>query len=148
VLGTTNYMAPEQAEGAAHVDQRADLFAAGVVAFQTITGLLPFSGGSAMEVLRVRLREEARSLTEATGLSWRKRLEGFFRQALARAPSARFPSAGAMLDAWRAATSAGTWPSVDRLREHAAELAETTREETLDALSSADGAVRAVNGGR
>ena len=49
VLGTLNYMAPEQLTGG-NVDNRSDLFAAGVVLYEMLTGKLPFQGGSLAEI--------------------------------------------------------------------------------------------------
>ena len=51
ILGTPQYMAPEQALGRA-VDARADLYAAGVILFQGATGRLPFEATSLFELLR------------------------------------------------------------------------------------------------
>jgi|GEM_PF-1992497 len=50
VVGTPEYMAPEQARGAA-VDGRADLWAVGVMLYECLTGTLPFAGPSAVDIM-------------------------------------------------------------------------------------------------
>jgi eukaryotic-like serine/threonine-protein kinase len=52
LLGTPAYMAPEQFAGAP-VDGRADLFAAGVILFEVLTGVKPFRGKSITEILHL-----------------------------------------------------------------------------------------------
>jgi eukaryotic-like serine/threonine-protein kinase len=51
LLGTPAYMAPEQLSGAT-VDHRADLFAAGVILFEMLSGVKPFRGKSITEIMR------------------------------------------------------------------------------------------------
>ncbi len=58
VLGTAGYMAPEQCTGAGAVDDKADIYALGVMAFELVTGARPFAG-SAAEVMRQHLFTDA-----------------------------------------------------------------------------------------
>ena len=50
MLGTLNYMSPEQLLDATSVDGRSDVFAAGVILYKTFTGQLPFAAQNATEV--------------------------------------------------------------------------------------------------
>ncbi len=57
IVGTAEYMAPEQAAGGP-VDQRADLYALGLVMFAMITGRPPFQGGQPLEIIDRQRHEE------------------------------------------------------------------------------------------
>ena len=52
VVGSLNYMSPEQLSGNTDVDARTDVYSTAVVLFQLLTGVLPFEGGSTAATLR------------------------------------------------------------------------------------------------
>jgi hypothetical protein len=99
IKGTPAYMAPEQF-GKEH-DHRVDLYAAGVMTFELLTGRRPFEG-AAPEVMRGHLVEEP---PIPTGLPMP--LRDFLAQSLAKSPDDRFGSAEAMLAALRGAIEQG-----------------------------------------
>ena len=53
-LGTPLYMAPEQARSAKTVDQRSDIYALGATLYHMLTGKLPFTGGTALELIMAK----------------------------------------------------------------------------------------------
>jgi serine/threonine-protein kinase len=62
ILGTPNYMAPEQIVNAPDLDGRADIWAFGVVAFECLTGEVPFVGSTLLDLfVRVRQGEHRRA---------------------------------------------------------------------------------------
>jgi serine/threonine-protein kinase len=63
ILGTPEYMSPEQAEGVPATPQ-SDIYSFGIVLYEMATGELPFRGKSAIAVLRKQVEEEAPPLAE------------------------------------------------------------------------------------
>jgi serine/threonine-protein kinase len=62
VVGTEEYMSPEQAQGAPDVDGRTDLYSLGVVLFECLAGRPPFSSVSAAAVLDMHQHQPAPDL--------------------------------------------------------------------------------------
>lgn len=52
LLGTPHFLSPEQAKGDTDIDHRVDLYAVGVMAYQMVSGDLPFSGGNLLQIIQ------------------------------------------------------------------------------------------------
>jgi eukaryotic-like serine/threonine-protein kinase len=98
VSGTPAYMAPEQALGRV-VDGRTDIYAAGIILFELLTGHLPFDHAEPVMLMRMQVKTPAPPLDVALGRpSWCKReLVALIEQALAKEPDRRFPDVPAMI---------------------------------------------------
>jgi eukaryotic-like serine/threonine-protein kinase len=95
LLGTPQYMAPEQARALPNIDHRADLWSLGVIMYRALTGRLPFVGKSAADVIvKICTVDPARPTAIAPDLP--PEVDRFFKRALAREPDDRFESARAM----------------------------------------------------
>ena len=92
ILGTPDYMAPEQALGkTAQVDHRGDQYALAVITFEMLAGRTPFAGNDVMDILRQVIGSEAPPLEQLaphvpTGVSV------VLQRALSKDPEQRFPS--------------------------------------------------------
>ncbi|HZN54254.1 MAG TPA: serine/threonine-protein kinase [Candidatus Polarisedimenticolaceae bacterium] len=101
LLGTPNYMAPEQVRGEA-LDGRADLFSLAVVLYEMLTGEKPFGGDSISSVLYRIVNEPPKEATLRLDRVPAP-LAAFLTRALAKAPADRFPDAAAFAAALRRA---------------------------------------------
>jgi serine/threonine protein kinase len=93
-VGTPEYMAPEQAQGRA--EPRSDLYALGIMLFQLLTGQVPYSGTSTVEVLMKHLQEPI-PLGALRGPAARE-FGPILTRALAKDPARRYPTGRELMD--------------------------------------------------
>lgn len=110
-LGTLDYCAPEQIDGSA-VNGAADTYALGCVAFEMLTGRVPFPADSQARKLWGHVHGEIPRVNGA-GAGVSAALEGTIARAMAKRPGDRWPSPGAFAGAMRA-TLTGTTASVGK----------------------------------
>jgi serine/threonine-protein kinase len=97
VIGTPEYMSPEQARGIPPIDARSDVYAAGVLLYQLVTGRLPFRGESPIDVILQHIERPPvppRTLVPALHPG----LERIILTALAKWPAERQQSARQLAD--------------------------------------------------
>ena len=99
VLGTPEYMAPEQISGGA-CDVRTDLYAIGVMLFEGVTGERPFDAASDYELMRAHLASPP-PVPSTLRADVPPSLDDVILCALAKQPGDRFSSATAMIEALR-----------------------------------------------
>lgn len=103
ILGTPEYMSPEQARGD-DVDHRGDIYAAGVILFELLTGQAPYRANTPMNTITAHIYEpipSARSVRPDRGIS--AVLEAVVSRALAKEPADRYPTARVFAEALAAA---------------------------------------------
>jgi serine/threonine protein kinase len=94
VIGTAQYLSPEQARGEA-VDARSDVYATGCVLFELLVGAPPFTGDSPVAVAYQHVREEPKAPSEVKpGLP--KELDSIVLKALNKNPLNRYQTAAEM----------------------------------------------------
>jgi serine/threonine protein kinase len=104
ILGTPEYMSPEQARGEA-MDFRSDVYSLGIVIFEMFTGRVPFRGKTPSETLRQQIGETP-PLESAGETALPRALVPVLRKALAKDPEKRHARARSLLEALRVARSA------------------------------------------
>jgi streptogramin lyase len=113
VLGTIDYVAPEQVEGG-QVDGRADQYSLGCVLFECLAGVVPFRRDSELAVLWAHVNDPPPRVTEHRP-ELPDALDDAVGRALAKAPGDRHPSCQALVASAQAALD-GTAPAGPRRR--------------------------------
>jgi eukaryotic-like serine/threonine-protein kinase len=107
VMGTPEYMSPEQAQGLATIGSATDIYALGVVLYEMLTGQMPFQADTPMGMLVARLQHAPRPPRDYRG-DLPMPVEDVIMRALARKPEARFGSAKELIVALKHAAGLGT----------------------------------------
>jgi len=129
VMGTPDYMAPEQAQGL-HVDHRADIYSLGATCYALLTGRAPFTGRNEYDIIYKHLNEMPRppSVTSQDVPQW---LDQVVLRAMAKTPDQRYASMADFASALRnegkseakrsrsgASQAAGSVHDVERVAGH------------------------------
>jgi len=101
-VGSPNYMPPEHWQGR-KADVRSDIYSLGVLMYEMLTGTLPFQSGSIASMYVQR--QESHVPAIGPELEIPEEVEAVLRTALQADPDDRFPSADAMIDALRRAST-------------------------------------------
>ncbi|HLJ26856.1 MAG TPA: protein kinase [Candidatus Angelobacter sp.] len=108
LVGTINYMSPEQVRGHA-VDQRTDIWSWGVVLYEMLAGKRPFEGATPSDVLAGILNQEPGPPGN------NKRIHEIVAKALSKRPEGRFQTAAEVLRALRGVQEVSVWKHLPRL---------------------------------
>jgi len=117
IVGTFQYMAPEQLEGR-EIDARTDIWALGCVLYEMATGKRAFDGATQASLISSIMRDEPRAMGELSPLS-PPSLERLVKQCLAKDPMDRWQTAGDVrreLDWIASSSTQHTAPAVTRRR--------------------------------
>mgnify|MGYP003546908944 FL=1 len=103
IFGTPHYLPPEVCAGQ-RSDARGDVYSLAAVAYELITGALPFPIEDIMQLMAVKVTQDAPSLAAASGQSFPPEVEAVVALGMARNPNERYPSASTFIHALRGAT--------------------------------------------
>ncbi|HEU0033984.1 MAG TPA: protein kinase [Kofleriaceae bacterium] len=101
VVGTPNYMAPEQTVGGGTIDARTDIYAVGVVLYEMIVGERPFQAEDTLALLGMHRAAPIPKITDRVGdrVALPDGLQAVVEKAMAKAPDDRYQSAIEFADA-------------------------------------------------
>lgn len=114
VVGTPQYMAPEQARGERHVTATVDVYAVGLMLYRAMTGAEAFDGDNPMDVLMAQVSQPPPAIVFREGLDAPFEVRRLILDALAKSPRDRIPSATVFRSRVRRLLGHTTSPSLPR----------------------------------
>lgn len=107
VMGTVEYMSPEQAEDTRQADHRSDIYSLGCTLYRLLTGVSPFSRDT---VVRTILAHRSDTIPKInTGLPEDQTVNALFQKMVAKSPDDRFQSSAELLEAIEAIENGEVW---------------------------------------
>lgn len=120
LLGTPNYMSPEQARGAKDIDHRSDLYSLGIVLYELIVGQVPFSATTPLAVIQDHIHTPLPRPSQINP-DVPPKLESVLRKALKKSPDQRYNSATEMMDDFKRAIEQDNLESLPKNRAQIAD---------------------------
>lgn len=111
IIGTPEYMSPEQLSGSAAIDHRSDIFSAGVMLYQMLTGRLPFNGDSFQAIQAQQISSPVPN-PRSVNPKIPKRLAEIVRRAMQKSPADRFQGGPQFIAAIESYRRRGAWKYV------------------------------------
>ena len=130
IFGTPDYMAPEQVSGD-ELDRRCDVYAAGVILYELLVGVVPYDTPSPLTTMAAHLREPVPVASEHADRPLGDALDEVLLKALAKKPDDRYQTAGELAEALDVAvglvpsSAPPNTPKPDTLDEDELDVADT-----------------------
>src|SRR5437899_3213753 len=106
VVGTPQYMSPEQCSQAGSIDARSDIYSLGVIVYEMLAGHVPFTGESPTVIMMKQVQDRPPSIL-ATRTDLPAGIDQAIAKALAKQPADRFQTAGEFSETLSRASEAG-----------------------------------------
>ena len=120
ILGTPQYISPEQARGEKNINSRTDLYSLGVILYEMVVGRVPFNADTPYAIVHDHIYTDL-PLPSKLNPDIPEAVERVLLKALAKNPSDRYSSANEMIDAFRRATAESGLTALDPKRDLLAE---------------------------